>query len=1060
MDTTERAGFVRTSCDGDAALQVEVDSLLSALGEPETFLDRPILDHDEPGGQSDAGVGVRIGQPFAGYHVTAVIGAGGVGTVYLAEQSKPRRSVALKVLNRGVVTRSAQRRFEYETETLAQLVHPNIARIYETGTVEADGRRLPYFAMERIEGAHTITGYASFAGLGLRERVDLFARVCDAVHFAHQRGVIHRDLKPGNILVDGNGEPKIIDFGAARRADAETADRVATREGDIIGTLRYMSPEQCAGRQSAVDVRSDIYALGVVLFELLSGRLPHDLGDSSVYEAVRTITDTAPARPGLVDPALRGDVELILLKALDKEPDLRYQSAVELAADLRRYLNHEPVLARPPSTFYQVRLFARRNRAAFAAIVAVAVVLVAATAISTRFAIVAWRESQDRLLAEQAAQDERDVAQWEAYVGHVVAAGAMRQIGDYSGLRDNLSRATARHRGWEWRYIASRAEPASMLLDAHGGRMGRAVYRADGQRIATCSQDGTITVWDATTGALVRRWLAHDARALRIDWSPDGTRIVSTAFDRRIRIWDAEQGEQPIYDLEGHQSSVYDVRWSDDGRFVASGDDRGLVIVWDVATGAERVRCDTTPVPVEGEQLERRARGIDFAPDGATFAVASSGGEVTIWDAATGALRERLQLGERLRCVAWTPDARHVVAGSLTGVARVVELETMQVVDTFDHGVTLWTVAVSPDGRRLVTGGGDQRFRLWDMATGEMLRDEGGHTEIVRGAEFSPDGRMLVTAGWDGQARVWDLGVPAVQRWEGHDEEVLAITVSADGSRLASGDDSGRVVVRDGHTHETLRSFRPESRAVRALALSPDGSLLATGGGDRAVRIWRTDSADEKPIHELAGHDGSVYSLAFSPDGHMLVSGSRDDTVRLWNVDTGVEQAVADDHTGTIWALAWSPDGANIATASRDLTVVLRDATTLEPREIFGGHTDWLYAVAFSPNGRYLASGGRDQRIVIRDLETGEEHVLDGHGQFVTTLAFTPDGKRLVSTSWYRNIRLWDVGSWDEVMTLRDPEGLSIRAMAISPDGTRILTGGADSRVRVWDERGEWPDRE
>jgi tetratricopeptide (TPR) repeat protein len=340
---------------------------------------------------TDLPVPDRIGR----YHCKRVIAIGGMGIVYEAVQEHPHRTVALKVMKAGIASRSVLRRFEYESQILARLRHPNIAQVYEAGTHD-DGRgAVPYFAMEYIPNAKGLTEYVRDARLSTRQRLELFAKVCDAVHHGHQKGIIHRDLKPGNILVDSAAEPKIIDFGVARATDSDMAiTTLQTDVGQLIGTLQYMSPEQCEADPHDLDLRSDVYALGVVLYELLCDQLPYDVSHAAVYEAARVIREETPTKPSMLNRLLRGDLETIALKALEKDRNQRYQSSAEFAADLRHYLHDEPIVARRPSALYQFRKFARRNKLLVGGTVALIVVLAAGGAVSTFLAIGQARQAQ------------------------------------------------------------------------------------------------------------------------------------------------------------------------------------------------------------------------------------------------------------------------------------------------------------------------------------------------------------------------------------------------------------------------------------------------------------------------------------------------------------------------------------------------------------------------------------------------------------------------------------------------------------------------------------------
>jgi tetratricopeptide (TPR) repeat protein len=395
--------------------------------DPHGQIDHGAETSDSPLGSHGEEVGAPIGGPampkrIGHYRLKRFIGSGGMAVVYLAVQEHPRRTVALKLMKAGVTSRSALRRFEYESQILARLRHPNIAQVYEAGTHDDGTGGVPYFAMEYIAGARPITEYASAKRLSARQRLELFTKVCDAVHHGHQKGIIHRDLKPGNILVDSSGEPKIIDFGVARATDSDmVVTTLQTDIGQLIGTVQYMSPEQCEADPADLDTRSDVYALGVVLYELLCGQLPYDVTHVAIHEAARLIREQSPMRPSTINRTLRGDMETITLKAMEKERERRYQSAGDLARDIQRYLNNELIEARPPSVFYQLRVLARRHRAAFGAVMTVFAVLLAATVLSLIFAVQATNARQEALLAEQqavlaydAARRERDSATAEA----------------------------------------------------------------------------------------------------------------------------------------------------------------------------------------------------------------------------------------------------------------------------------------------------------------------------------------------------------------------------------------------------------------------------------------------------------------------------------------------------------------------------------------------------------------------------------------------------------------------------------------------------------------------
>ena len=1001
------------------------------------------------------------------YKVIREIGIGGMGVVYEAEQEDPiRRRVAVKVIKLGTDTRAVVTRFEAERQALAMMDHPNIAKVHDAGTTD---RGQPYFAMEYVQGAR-ITAYCDEQRLTTHKLLSLFVQVCQAVQHAHQKGTIHRDIKPSNVLVathDGKPVPKIIDFGVAKATDHRlTEQTLYTAEGQFVGTPEYMSPEQTGFGGQDIDTRTDVYSLGVLLYELLVGVLPHGptyLKGRSVSEIQRIICEEEPPKPstrlsraGLESARqadqrrasvhalrrqLRGELDWITMRALEKDRTRRYGSAADLAADIERYLKHEPVGVGPPSKLYQVRKFMRRHRGLVASLTAVFVVMVAGMAASSMFAI---SERQARLQTQQQTYALRIAAAQAALTEHNVTLARQRLTEAFDDSPDLCN--------WEWNYVQAACDESLATLRGHEDNVLALAIHPDGRLLASGSQDSTVRIWHLSSGAELHCLREHRGSVNAVAFSPHGRFLATCSHDKTVRLWDILRDTAPAVRsvLEGHEGWVLSVAFSPDGKTLASGSADNTVRLWDVFSGEKRAEL----------KHESYVRSLAFSPDGARLATGSwADMRVHLWDLDT---REELwnrELRGGVYSLAFSSDGKYLASGSQDPAIYVFDTSTGEPWRILrGHTTAVYSVDFEPSGDvlRLVSASRDSTIRLWDVSTSRTTQLLRGHDAIVSCAKFgpNPDSRCVVSASWDKTIRIWDAstnGDPAILGR--HGDEVRALAFSPDGTRLASGtqpQDKTHLRIWDLRTGDLRVACEEDALgAVRSVAFSPDGTRLASGSTDKVVRIW--DAQTGRQLLRLPGHTGHINGVAFSPDGMRLASGASDKTVRVWDATTGEALDVMDEHDDAVLAVAFSPDGRRLASASWDNTVRIWDTASGETLVVMDEHDGGVLAVAFSPDGTRVASGSADMTVRLWDASTGEVvRVLRGSRQPVSCVAFSPDGRRLASGSGDKAVYVWNADTGEGLLQLSG-HGNPIRCLAFSPDGTRLASGARDWTIRLWD---------
>jgi WD40 repeat protein len=990
-----------------------------------------------------------------GYEVLCELGRGGMGVVYKARQVALNRVVALKMIRGGAGAGADQlERFRAEALAAARLRHPNIVQVYEVG--EHDG--LPFIALEFVEGGSLAARLAK----GPRppaEAAALVALLARAMHEAHAKGVVHRDLKPANVLLDSSGSatsgveiPKVADFGLARLLD----EAGQTYTGQILGTPSYMAPEQAAGLTKEVGPLTDVYALGAILYECLTGRPPFRGADA--HDTLRQVRTQEPVAPSHLTPGVPRDLETICLKCLQKEPAQRYAGALDLADDLDRFLDGRPVLARPVGRAGRLWRWARRNPAlATAGAVAFLGLLVAVVTLSgavvlvsrSRDEAIGLADRNQRLANEKAdlADEKDELANKQTELANANLALAEREKDQRKAaerravellLADGYNRGqtedAARGMLWLARALPEAVKAGTPDLERsirvhlagfshrlHRRRAEIAVdtpflngvaFGSDGRLVLTWGREARL--WDAVTGQ-PRGTLPHPESVMSAAFSPNGKRVVTGCHDRKARLWDVATAKA-VGEPWPHANLVDLVAFSPDGKTVLTTCFRAGRL-WSAETGK--------PVG-EPMTLPRRCVAAAFSPDGKTAVTGGEDDRLRFWDASDK------QPGGLLRDVA-----------------------------TQDSSVT--SVAFSPDGATIATTG-LKVLRLWDAATGELRAGPVTQLGAIRHVAFSPDGRALLAGSDGGTARLYDprTGRPIGPPLQ-HEVAVLAVAVSPDGRTLAT-------ATRDGTTHlwdaDTLAPLGPPLRhrqfAVTAAAFSPDGQTLLTATERGRAYLW--DVEPQAVLGRPLPHKGGVEAVAFSPDSQTALTGAltqpeptrrgQPGEARLWDPRTGQSLGPPLAHPTPINRVAFRPDGQAFLVVGRE-TAQFWDAATRQPLPPAVKGDDLIAASALSADGKLLMTAYFTDGFQLWDTATGNKvGSLKGGGPFHAG-AFSPGGKLLLTGGADRTARLWEVPSLAPVGDPLKHRG-SVGAVAFSPDGRYFLTGEmmGDNAARLWETEG------